>query len=129
MQCLFILRFASGNTEAVFKMIDGFLNVYSYFISGCPFVCIPDSAWIGTEIFLRINVNHSATGRSSTGIVTMTDTAFGLGFLIVFPFHFGTDKLHRRQTASEMCLASFPAHRKGRIVWTAGSRYLNPLST
>ena len=37
MQSFLILSFSTCNTKAVFEMVDGFLNIYTYFVSAVPF--------------------------------------------------------------------------------------------
>ena len=99
-QSLFVLGFTSCNTKTVLEVVDGFFNGHSDFIGGIPFIRTTDCTGIGTQIFLRINIEHSAAGRFCTGIFTMTDTFAFTGFLIIYPFHFGTHKLHGREPAA-----------------------------
>lgn len=91
MERLFILRFASGKPEAVFKLIDRALHGSPDLIGIIPFRGSPEGAGICPQVFFRIDINHSPAGRSGAGIVTVADT-FGLfSFFVVFPFHFGAD--------------------------------------
>ena len=98
----FILGFTSGNTKTVFEMVDGFLNRYSDFVGGIPFIRTADCTRIGTQIFLRIKINHPAAGRFRTGIIAMADTLTFTGFFIIYPFHFWAYKLHGRESAAQM---------------------------
>ena len=65
-KCILVLGFTSGQTEAVFYVIDRPLHICPGFVGLVPFVSPPHNAWIGTEIFLRISVNHPAAGRCGT---------------------------------------------------------------
>ena len=94
-----ILSFSTGNTETVFEMVDGFLNIPSDFVGGIPFFRTALDTRICTEIFLRIDVDHPSAGRSRAGVVTVADTAVGFIFRIVFPFHFWAYKFHGRNFA------------------------------
>ena len=86
MKRFLILRFTPGNTKTVFEMVNRFLNIYSDFIGGIPFICTADCTRIGTKILFRINVNHSSTGRSGTWMITV---AYAFRFLCgASHFHF-----------------------------------------
>ena len=89
-----ILSFTPRNTETIFEMVDGFLDIDSDFVGFIPFFRTAFNTRIRTKIFLRIDVNHPSTGRGRAGVVTVADTAFGFICGIVFPFHFGAYKLH-----------------------------------
>ena len=104
---VFSLRFTPGNTKTVFEMVNRFLNIYSDFIGGIPFICTADCTRIGTKILFRINVNHSSTGRSGTWMITV---AYAFRFLcgaVPFPFHFGAYEFYGRKAAAQMGFASF----------------------
>ena len=121
MKRFLILGFTPGNTKTVFEMVDGFLNRYSDFVGGVPFIRTTDCTRVGTQIFLGIKIKHPAAGRFRTGIIAMADTLTFTSFLIVYPFHFGAYKLHGRESAAQMRSAPFPFHRQGRIFRTAGN--------
>lgn len=71
-------------------------------IGTVPFLGASGSSGIGTEILLRLDVNHSATGGCGTGIFTMADS-FGAAYVFaVSPFHFWAYKFHSRKTAAQM---------------------------
>ena len=97
---LFVLCFTSGNTKTVFEMIDGFFNIYTYFISGSPVISATDTSRISTKILFRIDVNHPSAERGCTWIITVTDTLGFLGNIVPFPFHFRTDKFHGWKSAA-----------------------------
>ena len=63
MKRFFILSFTTGNTKAVFEVINGFFNIYSDFIGGIPFLGAADCSRISAEVLFRINVDHPSTGR------------------------------------------------------------------
>ena len=114
-QSLFIPGLASGNTKAVLEMVNGLFNCYSDLVGGIPFLRATDSAGVGTQVFLRINIKHPVTGRTGTRVFTMADTFASAGFLVICPLHFGAYKLHGRKTAAQMGPAPFPFH------WEEGS--------
>ena len=120
MKRFLILGFTPGNTKAVFEMVDGFLNSCSDFVSRIPFVRTADRTRVGTQMFLWIDINHPTAGRWGTRVFTMTDTLVLTSFFIMYPFHFGTYKLHSRKSAAQVGFASFPLHWQGRIFRTAG---------
>lgn len=131
MECFFILCFTPRNTEAVFKVVNGFFHVSTDFIGGIPFFCATDCSRVSAEILFWINVDHPPAGRSSTRIVTVADTIGFFRFFIILPFHFGADKLHGRNTAAQMRFTTFPFHWQGRIVRATGDaifvyRIVNP---
>lgn len=99
MKSSFVLCFTVSNAETIFEMIDRFFNIYTDFVSFFPFLRSPFYAGISTEIFLRIDIDHSSAGRSGTWIVTVAYPAFRLVGRVVFPFHFGTYKFHSRKFA------------------------------
>ena len=74
MKRFLILGFTPGNTKTVFEMVDGFLNRYSDFVGGVPFIRTTDCTRVGTQIFLGIKIKHPAAGRFRTGIIAMADT-------------------------------------------------------
>ena len=121
MKRFLILGFTPGNTKTVFEMVDGFLNRYSDFVGGVPFIRTTDCTRVGTQIFLRIKIKHPAAGRFRTRIIAMADTPAFTSFLIISPFHFGAYELHGRESAAQMGFAPFPLHRQGRIFGTAGN--------
>lgn len=120
MQSFFVLRFTSCDAEAVFKVVDGFFNIYAYFISGIPIFCTTDRSGICTKILLRINVDHSSTGRCCTWVITMAYTFWFLCDVVPFPFHLRADKFHGRNSTAQMGFASFTLHQKWRVMWTTG---------
>lgn len=97
-------------------MVDGFFNIHPELVSAVPLCGTSDGSGIGAEILFGIHINHATTGRRGAGIITVADSAFG--FFAVFPFHFGTYVLYRRQSTAQMCFAAFPAHQQRRGVWT-----------
>ena len=123
MECFFILCPAAGNTETVLKVVDGFFNIYTYFVSVVPFFCPADCSGVSTEILFRINVYHSSTGRSRTRVITVADTFGFLSCFVVFPFHFWADKFHGWKPAAQMGVTAFPFHKQGRIMGTAGNAF------
>ena len=48
MKRFLILSFTAGNTKTVFEVVDGFLNIYSDFVGGIPFLCAADGSGIST---------------------------------------------------------------------------------
>ncbi len=119
MECLFIPGFTPRNTEAVFEMVNGFFYIYANLISRNPVFCPTGSTGIGTKILFWINIEHPPAGGIRAGIFTVADTLRLFGRLVIFPFHLGTDKLHRGKPTTQMGSAPFPSHRKGRIFRTA----------
>lgn len=99
-----VLGFTSGQTEAVFQVIDRPFQTGSGLVNLVPFISSSRNAWIGTKIFLRINVNHSATGGRGTWVVTFTDSMIGS-----FVFHSGCGRgwnpvfIHRIVKVFKMC--------------------------
>ncbi len=51
----------------------------------------------------------------------MADTFVFTGLLIIYPIHFGTYKLHGRESAAQVGFTPFPFHGKGKIFGTAGN--------
>lgn len=102
MECFLILGFTSSGTETVFEMVDGFFHIHTYFVGGVPFLRTPESAGISPKILFWVNIEHPAAGRIRARIFTMADTPAFSGFLIVFPFHFRTYKLHGGKAAAKM---------------------------
>lgn len=100
MKCFFVLCFSPSNAKAVFKVVNGFFYICLDFICGVPFRCATDSPRISTEVLLRIDVNHSPTGRCCTRVVTMTYAFCFLCNAVPSPFHFGADKLHGRKSVA-----------------------------
>ena len=99
-KCLFILSSATGYTETVLDVIDGFFHIYTDFVCTIPFFRATGNTGICTKILFRIDVNHASAGRSGTGIITKADTMIGFCFLIVYPLHFRADELHGGNAAS-----------------------------
>ena len=87
MESLFILGFASGKPEAVFKMIDGAFHGSPDLIGILPFRGSPESAGISPQVFFRIDINHSPAGRRSARIFAVADTVVFSGGSILFPFY------------------------------------------
>lgn len=112
MKRFLILSFTTGNTKAVFEVIDGFFNIYSDFIGGIPFLGAADCSRISAEVLFRINVDHPSTGRCCTRSITMTYTFGFVCDAVPFPFHFGADKFHGWKTTAQMRFTSFPFHGK-----------------
>lgn len=102
MECFLILGLASGNTETVFEMVDGFFHIHTDFIGGDPFLRTPESAGISPEILFRIDIEHPAAGGIRAWIFTMADTSAFSSLLIVFPFHFRAYKLHGGKPTAKM---------------------------
>ena len=123
MQRFLILGLPASNAKTIFKVVDGFFHIDTYLIRAVPLFCPTGSAWIGTEILFRIDIEHPATGRCCTWVFTMADTPFGLILFVVFPFHFWAYKLHGWESAAQMCFAPFPSHRKGGGFGTAGDAF------
>ena len=115
-KCILVLGFTSGQTEAVFYVIDRPLHICPGFVGLVPFVSPPHNAWIGTEIFLRISVNHPAAGRCGTWGITFTDPVVFSGSRILFPNNFGTDEFVSCDPAFKFT-GPFIFHRKRRILW------------
>jgi hypothetical protein len=99
-QCFFVLCFTSCHTKTILEVVDGFFYIYSDLISEIPFFCSTDCSGISAEILFGINVYHPSTGRCRARIVTVADTMGFFCHLILFPFHFGTDKFHGWETAA-----------------------------
>ena len=99
-QSLFIPGFPSRDTKAVLEVVNGLFNGHSDPVGGIPFIRSPDCTGVGTQVFLRINIKHPAAGGFCTRVFTMTDPFAFTGFLIIYPFHFGTYKLHGREPAA-----------------------------
>ena len=119
-KCILVLGFTSGQTEAVFYVIDRPLHICPGFVGLVPFVSPPHNAWIGTEIFLRISVNHPAAGRCGTWVIAMTNPLVFTGVRVLLPFDFWTHKFVSCNTAFEFGCA-FIFHWKCFVVWTAGN--------
>lgn len=92
MQRFLVLGFMSCQTETVFYVIDRSLHIGSGFVNLVPFISPPRNTGIGTKIFLGIHVNHSATGRGGTWVVTFTDSMIFPGRRVSVPNNFGTDE-------------------------------------
>lgn len=101
MERLFILSFASGKPEAVFKMIDRALHGSPDLIGIIPFRGSPEGAGICPQVFFRINIDHSSAGRRSAGIFTVTDTVIFPGGSVFFPFYLWTAEFITYDTAPE----------------------------
>ena len=110
MKSFFVLGFPTGNTKTVFEVVDGFLHIYTYLVSGVPFFGATDCSRVSAEILFRLHIDHSSTGRRGTGIVAVAD-AFGFfGCFVVFPFHFRADELHGGNPTAQVRFAAFPFH-------------------
>ena len=116
-----ILSFTAGHTKTVLEVVDEFLNMYSDFVGGSPFLGATDCSRISAKVLFRINVDHSSTGRCGTRSITMANTFCFLCDAILFPFLFGTDKFHGWKAAAQMRSAPFPFHWEGSIMGTAGN--------
>ena len=123
-QSPFVLCPASGNAKTVFEMVNGFFDIYPDFISGIPFVRTAEGPRIGAQVFLRIEIKHSAAGRFRAGGFAMADTPAFPGFPVVLPIHFRTDEFHGRDATAQMRFNSFPFHRERRIFRAAGDAIL-----
>lgn len=124
MKSFFILCLTTCNTKTVFKVVNGFFYIYTYFVCGIPFFRITNTSGVSTKIFFRVDVNHSSAGRSCAWVITM---AYTLGFLssnVPFPFHFWTDEFHSWKSATQMGFASFTLHWKKGIMWTTGNAFV-----
>ena len=121
MERFLIPGFTPGDTKTVLEMVDCFYNRASDFVGGIPFIRTADGTRVGAQIFLGINVKHSAAGGFRTGIIAKADTLTFTGFFIIYPFHFGTCELHGRESTEQMGFASFPFHRQEKILRTAGN--------
>lgn len=77
MQSFLILGFLFGNTEAVFKVVDGFFYINMDLVSGIPFGRAAFYTGISPEIPFGINIDHPPTGRGCTGVITMIYATFG----------------------------------------------------
>lgn len=93
---------ASCNTETVLKVVDCLFNIHTDLVSVTPLRCATDSPGICTQVFLGIDIKHTSAAGLCTGIPTMADASALFGCLVIFPFHFGTYKLHGRDTTPEM---------------------------
>ena len=87
MERFFILGFASGKPEAVFKMIDRALHGSPDFIGVLPLRGSPEGAGICPQVFFRIDINHSPAGRRSTGIFAVAEAVVFSGGSILFSFY------------------------------------------
>ena len=92
MERLFILSFASGKPEAVFKLIDRALHGSPDLIGIIPYRGSPEGAGICPQVFFRIDINHSPAGRRSTGIFAVADTVVFSGGSILFPCYLWADE-------------------------------------
>ena len=63
MECFLVLSFASGNTKAVFKVIDGAFHSCPDFISIVPFGCATQGAGICPQVFFWIDIDHPSARR------------------------------------------------------------------
>ena len=99
-KCLFILSSATGYTETVLDVIDGFFNIDTYFVCTIPFFRTAGNTGICTKILFGIDVNHASAGRSGARIIAKANTMIGFGFPIIYPFHFRADELHGGNAAS-----------------------------
>ena len=59
MNSFLILRFSSGNTHTIFKVIDRLLDNGTDFVSFILFFCTTDSSGICSQISFRVDINHS----------------------------------------------------------------------
>ena len=118
MERFFILGFASGKPEAVFKMIDGALHGSPDLIGIIPFRGSPEGAGVCPQVFSRIDINHSPAGRRSTGIFAVADTVIFSGGSVLFPFDFGTAEFIAGNTASESA-CTFRLHGEGWVIGAA----------
>lgn len=123
MKRFFVLGFAPGKPEAVFDVIDGAFHGSSCFIGIVPFSSPTQGAWVHSEVFLRIDVHHSPTGRRCTGIVTMADTVMFPGRSIFFPFDVWAAEFITGNAAFEFA-GAFRFQRKGSIIGAAGNAIL-----
>lgn len=62
-ECYLVLSFASGNTKAVLKVMDGAFYSRPNFIGIVPFDCATQGAGICPQAFFRIDINHPSAGR------------------------------------------------------------------
>ncbi len=119
----FVPGFAPGKPEAVFDVIDGAFHGGSGFIGILPFSSPTQGAWVHPEVFLRIDVHHSPTGRRCTGIVTMADTVIFPGRSIFFPFDVWAAEFITGNAAFEFA-GAFRFQRKGSIIGAEGNAVL-----
>ena len=123
MESLFILGFAPCKSKAVFKVIDGALHSSPGLIGGFPFGSPTQGTWISPQVFFRINIDHSPTGRRCTGIVTMADTVIFPGRSIFFPFDVWAAEFITGNAAFEFA-GAFRFQRKGSIIGATGNAAL-----
>lgn len=110
MKRFLIPSFTTGNTKTVLEVVDGFLNIYSDFVGGIPFLGATDCSGISTKVLFWVNVDHFPTGRRCAGILAVADTFGFFRCFVVLPFHFRADKLHGGNPAAQMGFTSFPFH-------------------
>ena len=75
MKCFFVLGATSGNTQIILQAINGLLHNRTYTIGVIPFRSPPDCSGHGTEIFFRVDIDHTSAHGIRTGGSAMADTA------------------------------------------------------
>ena len=120
MECFLILGSAPGEAEMLFDVINPSLNNSSDFVCIIPFFGATDCSRISTEIFFGINIDHTATSCSGTGIFTAALSVSPPDGFVIDPIHFGTDKFISDNSVFGFG-GTFVFHGKRSIVWTAGN--------
>lgn len=100
-KCFLILSPSSGQAEIIFDMVNASFYGGSDFVGVIPFFCTTNSSRIGTKVFFRINIHHSAARGRCTWIIACAVTLVLASRFIFDPLDFRADKLISGNTASE----------------------------
>lgn len=123
MERFFVLCSASGKPEAIFEVINRAFYGSPDLIGGCLFGSSAQGAGICPQIFFGINVDHSATGGRSTGMLTVADAVvFSVGSVFL-PLDFWAAELVAGNAALEFAgISRF--HGEGGVLRAAGDAVL-----
>lgn len=114
-----VLGSASGQSKAVFEVVNGAFHGSPYLIGLIPLGSSAQSAGIRPQVLLRIDVDHPAAGRRRARIFTLADTMVFPSGGILLPPNFWTDKFITDNATFEFA-DPFRFHGKGGIPGTAG---------
>ena len=100
-KCFLILSSSSGQTKIILDVVNISFYGGSDFVGVIPFFCTTNSSRIGTKVFFRINIHHSAA-RGSRAWNTACAVRLMFSSKFVFEsFDFRTDEIVPGNTASE----------------------------
>lgn len=118
MKRFLVLGPASGQSKAVFEVVDGAFDGSPDLIGLISLGSTSQSGGIRPQVLLRIDVDHPAAGRRRARIFALADTMVFPGGGILLPPNFWTDKFITDNATFEFA-DTFRFYGKGGIPGTA----------